>query len=452
MDKRESVDLFLEATKAGLFEMEWDVVCASCGNIFRSFRSLEKVDPHFRCDLCNMDNSANLDEFIHVTFTISPRIKDIILHHPDQLTIEELLFEFRYSQDVMPQWDGLTLPELMRQWTRALTYLEPGEETTLDVELPGGALVIRDMMQSASIAFFAGPDEPAGDQSITLSLGHDGYSHPDLEISPFEMKSPIGTFFFPKVHVVGPGALNIRCRNDSSKRLSFWAVTYPPFDSFEPQLIEFGPFLSAKQLLNTDTFRRLFRAQTPGAGEGLAVKDLTYLFTDLKGSTAMYDEVGDGTAYNLVRLHFEALGRAVAENNGVIVKTVGDAVMATFAEPANAVSAALAMLENIGEFNSSMSTALELKIGIHRGHSIAVTLNDRLDYFGQNVNIAARTQQQADGGQILISGEVLSDEGVRELLAETTPERVTGLMKGIAEEIPVYRVAGLREEKRNTAL
>jgi class 3 adenylate cyclase len=244
--------------------------------------------------------------------------------------------------------------------------------------------------------------------------------------------------------------LNIRCRNDSSKRLSFWAVAYPPFDSFEPQLIEFGPFLSAKRLLSTDTFRRLFRAETPGDGEGLAVKDLTYLFTDLKGSTAMYDEAGDGTAYNLVRLHFEALGRAVADNNGVIVKTVGDAVMATFVEPANAVSAAQAMLENIEEFNSSMSTVLELKIGIHRGHSIAVSLNDRLDYFGQNVNIAARTQQQADGGQILISGEVLSDEGVSELLAETTPVQVTGLMKGIAEEIPVYRLAGLRDGTRTT--
>ena len=115
--------------------------------------------------------------------------------------------------------------------------------------------------------------------------------------------------------------------------------------------------------------------------------------------------------------------------------------MATFVRPADAVSAALAMLESLEEFNSSLSTPLTLKIGIHRGHSIAVTLNERLDYFGQNVNIAARTQQLADGGEILVSQDVLDAGGVSGLLADATLQPVSGVMRGVAEEIPVFRIS-----------
>jgi class 3 adenylate cyclase len=101
------------------------------------------------------------------------------------------------------------------------------------------------------------------------------------------------------------------------------------------------------------------------------------------------------------------------------------------------------MLESLEEFNSSMSLALQLKIGVHPGHSIAVTLNERLDYFGQNVNIAARTQQLAEAGQILVSQDVLDGEGVAKLLASATLQSVSGVMKGVAEEIQVSRVTAL---------
>lgn len=155
----------------------------------------------------------------------------------------------------------------------------------------------------------------------------------------------------------------------------------------------------------------------------------------------MYDEVGDATAYNLVRMHFDAIGKVVADHHGAIVKTVGDSVMATFVRPGDAVSAGLAMLESLDELNASMSTPLTLKIGIHRGHSIAVTLNERLDYFGQNVNIVARTQQLADGGEILVSQDVLDAPGVAELLTDASLQPSSGVMKGVAAEISVFRIS-----------
>ena len=138
-------------------------------------------------------------------------------------------------------------------------------------------------------------------------------------------------------------------------------------------------------------------------GEGLRVADMTYLFTDLKGSTPLYDTVGDVNAYFLVRQHFEILNKIVRARTGTIVKTIGDAVMAAFERPQDAVSACIEMVQELTRFNQTVSQPLILKVGIHKGRSIAVTLNDRIDYFGQDVNIAARVQGLADGNEVCVA-------------------------------------------------
>lgn len=154
----------------------------------------------------------------------------------------------------------------------------------------------------------------------------------------------------------------------------------------------------------------------------------------------MYDEIGDATAYNLVRLHFDVLARAVQENSGAIVKTIGDAVMATFVDPADAVKASLAMFEELERLNNTIDAKLELKVGIHKGHSIAVTLNDRVDYSGQTVNIAARTQQLAVAGEIYVTSDIYESPGVSGLLAGNEVSPTTGAMAGVTEEIPLFRI------------
>ena len=210
--------------------------------------------------------------------------------------------------------------------------------------------------------------------------------------------------------------------------------------------ITFDPFLSGKRLLTTQTFRTLFRSETVSVNEGIAVKDITFLFTDLKGSTALYDHIGDPKAYFLVRQHFDTLGTAVNRHEGAIVKTIGDAVMAAFMTPLDAMRAALDMLREIQAFNRNISDKLVLKIGIHAGHSIVVTLNDRLDYFGQTVNIASRVQGLADAGEIYVSEDVYTFPGVREAIAHCTiaPEQV--IVKGVSEKLQVYRISAGRSK------
>ena len=193
-------------------------------------------------------------------------------------------------------------------------------------------------------------------------------------------------------------------------------------------------------MLITPAFRNLYRTQLVNEAEGIAVNDLTYLFTDLKGSTQLYDTVGDGNAYFLVRQHFDTLNKVVKARSGVIVKTIGDAIMAAFEKPQDGVAAAIEMVEEMTAFNKNISQPLNLKIGVHKGRSIAVTLNDRIDYFGQNVNIAARVQALADANEVYMSREVMEAPGVNDILKAHHVMSDHVHVKGVSEELEVYRV------------
>jgi len=205
--------------------------------------------------------------------------------------------------------------------------------------------------------------------------------------------------------------------------------------------MHFEPFLTGRRLLTSQTFRELYRTEVIGGSEGIGVKDTTLLFTDLKGSTEMYDRIGDLKAFSLVRQHFDRLGRVIHGQAGAVVKTIGDAVMASFNTPEGAVRAAVLMLDEIERFNKEHGDqALILKIGVHHGASIAVTLNERLDYFGQTVNIAARVQGLAGAEEIYVTEDVYDAPGVRDVLSgyAVTPEFAT--LKGVSEKVRVYKI------------
>jgi class 3 adenylate cyclase len=198
------------------------------------------------------------------------------------------------------------------------------------------------------------------------------------------------------------------------------------------------PFLTAKRLLSNQTFRDLFRTDTLDVDQGLKITSLTFLFTDLKGSTSLYDRVGDIAAYDIVREHFLLLHTIVASEGGAVVKTIGDAVMATFPTPDRAVAAALRMRDSV----QSLKNDLVIKIGIHEGPCLAVTLNDRLDYFGQTVNIAARVQGLADSRAIFTTKSVAENSKVSMLLDANKlklSEREAAL-RGVTDRMTIYQI------------
>jgi class 3 adenylate cyclase len=202
--------------------------------------------------------------------------------------------------------------------------------------------------------------------------------------------------------------------------------------------------LTAPEVISLQAFRDLFSAATLRPGDEAGVSQVALLFSDLRGSTALYERVGDAQAFNIVREHFAFLASIIRDNDGAVVKTIGDSVMASFGDPAHAVKAALAMQARIAEFNESQGTAageeLVIKLGIHVGPSVVVNMNDRLDYFGSTVNMAARLQGQSDGGDIVISRTVADDPAVKPMLASIPSREESVALKGFAVPIGFVRV------------
>ncbi len=164
----------------------------------------------------------------------------------------------------------------------------------------------------------------------------------------------------------------------------------------------------------------------------------------MKGSTELYERVGDLVAYDLVRAHFQVLNEIVASESGAVVKTIGDAVMATFPEPHQAISAALRMREQMHALSEERGTEdLILKIGIHEGPCLAVYLNDRQDYFGQTVNIASRVQELATDDSIFATRAVVEQAEAARLLSSrgviARPREQS--LRGIGDRMPVFAVA-----------
>lgn len=205
--------------------------------------------------------------------------------------------------------------------------------------------------------------------------------------------------------------------------------------------LERGVFLSGADVLSNQTFLDLFTTETVVSGEGLAVTRLAFVFTDLESSTMMYDQLGDMRAFDVVRMHFGLLRESVVRHSGAVVKTIGDAVMATFVEPSDAVLAARDMLARVEEFNASQGTDLvRLKVGIHWGACLAVTLNDRLDYFGHTVNLAARIQSLASGNEIMMSSDVVQQHGVSEMISGLEETQAVVQVRGIESALVVHRL------------
>jgi class 3 adenylate cyclase len=201
------------------------------------------------------------------------------------------------------------------------------------------------------------------------------------------------------------------------------------------------PFLTAKRLLTNQTFRDIYRTDTLDVDQRLKITSLTFLFTDLKGSTELYERVGDLAAYDMVRAHFRILNEIIAAEAGAVVKTIGDAVMATFPTPDRAIAAALRMRDAMSSIKLGDRDLL-LKIGIHEGPCLAVMVNDRQDHFGQTVNIASRVQGLAASRSIFATGPVVEHPGSSSILrtSRLEPVRQRASLRGIADELVVYEI------------
>lgn len=203
-----------------------------------------------------------------------------------------------------------------------------------------------------------------------------------------------------------------------------------------------GP-VSGQALLALPEFQKLFPREKLLPDESLEVARIALVFTDLAGSTALYASRGDPRAFHLVRQHFHALFAAADWHGGAVVKNIGDAVMAVFQKPVDALAAGLAMQAAVAELNHRLrlesAEQLILKVGVHSGPCLNVTLNERLDYFGTTVNVAARVQGLAHGRDVVFTEAIYEDDAARALLPNGPAECWRTTLKGIDGEYRVYR-------------
>jgi class 3 adenylate cyclase len=416
----ESIDLFLHATRSGLFEMNWDVICLQSGMVLNSFGALRTLKTHYVCGLCDVTGDTDLDDFIEVTFTVSPQLRRLPFHDPDSLSVEDFHWKLRFSNDGRIPGHQVRFLDYLHGLVRGVTFLPPESTTTLRADLGPGALAgVNVQTQAALIVPIAG--EPTTTPTL-LRIKYDGQR------------------FSPSVRAAPPGPIIIEVENSGTMRGSLLLINWPPevvARTIKP-VLEFEPYMSAGTLLARQSFRRLFRSERVNEREGLGIRQVTFLFTDLKGSTAMYERVGDLNAYALVREHFALLEAAVQEHSGAVVKTIGDAV---FSRPRDAVAAAVHILNAIERYNREHGEpGIILKIGAHCGPSIAVTLNDNLDYFGQTVNVAARVQALADAGEICMSEALYTAPEVSPFLAGDKVVEFAAPLRGVEGSASVYRV------------
>ncbi len=204
------------------------------------------------------------------------------------------------------------------------------------------------------------------------------------------------------------------------------------------------PRLTGLDILHEPSFRLLFGDEVLSRREQLRIAAVTTLFTDVTGSTAMYERLGDPVAYNVVRDHFEILFAAIEQRGGTVIKTIGDAVMGSFVNNHDAVQSVLDAFEQFRRYNIDhlVERHVHIKAGIHRGPAILVNLDGRLDYFGSTINRAARLQGHARADQILLTQSVHADPDVQAALAAaglSDPVESLVDMKGIDGRQTVYR-------------
>ncbi len=421
IDEERAIAAFLHAARLGLFELSWNVLCPSCGGVLDASTTLKSVNKaEYHCAWCAAGYALTLDEIVEVTFTVSRRVRRIAAHDPNELPFAEYFRQIFWSSAIDLPDD---LDRLIQEITLDTVELPPGGKAQLSLQLPANLdfVIILDPVTHTT-QFLDVKGEPTHERQ-SLSLVFD------------QVRAPTETV------KLRPGPLRLSLENHTETRVlpGLWIAG----GKLEELLLRRKPFLTAKRLLTNQVFRDFYGADTMDVQQRLKITSLTFLFTDLRGSTELYERVGDLAAFDLVSAHFQILNEIVAAEAGAVVKTSGDAVMATFATPDRAVAAALRMREAMRSLNDShRDNKLLLKIGIHEGPCLAVVLNDRQDYFGRTVNIAARVQGLADSRLILATEPVVAHPKAMSLL-ETTglkPVAQSRALRGIADEVAVYEI------------
>lgn len=384
LPRRTVLETFLHATREGMLDMYWDLLCPECRGVTEDHRRLGDLRGHSHCETCQINFDANFDQNVEVIFRPNPSIRKV-----------DAAVEFCVGS---PQRQPHIVFSLV---------VPPREELPFDTVLEAG----RYRLSASSLE---------GSQTLTASA--DGAERMDFHADK------IG--WSPEFLKIG-FAPRIRLFNDTDFTQTFKLERVTWSDQAA----------TAADVTTLQVFRDLFSNEVLRAGEEISVGSMTLMFTDLRNSTKLYREIGDASAFGKVREHFRIIEEAAAREDGAVVKTMGDAVMAAFRKPACAIRA---IWDVQRELTARGVPPLTIKVGLHHGPCIVVNLNDRLDYFGSTVNIAARLPHFSAGGELILSSEIRNDPETLEFLekhaAPNSVSRFQAEIRGYDSAMEMWRV------------
>lgn len=394
------IELCLQAVREGLLELRWDLLCPGCRGAKAWSTTLDRLPSGAHCPSCNIDYDRNFSQNVEASFRPAAAIR--------------MLEAGEYCM-----WGPMSVPHV-----KAQISLAPGERRELPIALAAGPYRLRSLEPG-----------PAAEIDLAAAVGGPGQGTTQASDGPdrAEQGFPAVDYEEEGVRIGGPAKPGCLCLSNHRGR---------PVTAVIEERGWVADALTADRVTALQAFRDLFSADVLRPGDDVAVAHIALLFTDLKGSTALYRRVGDAAAYRLVRNHFAFLTEVVRDHEGSVVKTIGDAVMAAFHDDHQAVRAGLTIQQRVAAFNreNGLADGLVIKLGIHAGPTIAVTLNDRLDYFGSVVNMASRLQGQSVGGDLVLSAEVAADPIVATLLQEHVVMQDRAQLKGFDQPQPFLRV------------
>jgi len=415
LDEQIVIDWMLYSVYLGLFNMNWNTLCPCCGSIEHQHDSLNHLESDFFCVTCNISLNGELDDKVEVAFSPRESLRDITF---DPYENPKNYSKYFFSKNIIKNSEK---NDLLAPYHNP-SFIIKGKQTK-EIELDMGKNTLRlTSIDRHSQCFFK--YAPTGVKSVHIIATKDGFELNEVLVQEGKIKvtienkdnNPTGI----KIHQLFDSDFIVKLQNHTT---------------------QFKRFLTGKEVLNRQLFRDLFPIQDLPQDLSLRIGDVTLLFTDLKGSTAMYEDKGDIEAYRLVKDHFSILTSAIRKNKGALIKTIGDAVMAAFSTPEDGMSAAIEMLRELKKYSVNSSQNVGLKLGLHKGAAIAVNANQSLDYFGRTVNIAARVQGQANSDEIWMSESMREENKVTELLENNdyAYELHVSHLRGIEGEMNLYR-------------
>ena len=354
VDEDALLRVFLHATREGLFELSWDSVCPHCRGPAETTATLGSVGARAECASCDIDFGTDEADAVEITFHLHPSVRDV------------------------PRMLFCSAEPAQKEHIAVQCAVEPGARLAVALKLEGPRYRVRLQGQRAYAYLDLAGGGPA---ELTWRAS---------EVLGVRTAAPNATLHFVN-DTDQPQTLVVEAEQWSDRALR------------------------PGRLFSFQDFRDLFSEEYLSADVQMAIGEQTILFTDIVGSTAMYVERGDPSAFAEVKRHFTEAFAIVAKHNGAVVKTIGDAIMAAFNRSLDAVKASQALHQC---FHPQRTDAPKLRVSLNTGSCIAVKLNTGVDYFGHTVNIAAKLQALAESWQVSMSDVTFNAPGVAAWLAE----------------------------------